>query len=57
MTYDYIIAGAGSAGCIIANRLSASGQYSVLLLEAGGKDSSLWFRIGRFRQNVLQPDL
>ncbi|KPW15927.1 Glucose-methanol-choline oxidoreductase [Pseudomonas cannabina pv. alisalensis] len=45
MTYDYIIAGAGSAGCIIANRLSASGQYSVLLLEAGGKDSSLWFRI------------
>ncbi|RMR02425.1 GMC family oxidoreductase [Pseudomonas syringae group genomosp. 3] len=45
MTYDYIIAGAGSAGCIIANRLSASGQFSVLLLEAGGKDSSLWFRI------------
>ncbi|MFJ3487622.1 GMC family oxidoreductase [Pseudomonas sp. NPDC090202] len=45
MTYDYIIAGAGAAGCVLANRLSASGQYSVLLLEAGGKDSSLWFKI------------
>ncbi|WP_222833131.1 GMC family oxidoreductase [Pseudomonas sp. SC3(2021)] len=45
MTYDYIIAGAGAAGCVLANRLSASGQYTVLLLEAGGKDSSLWFRI------------
>jgi choline dehydrogenase len=45
MTYDYIIAGAGAAGCVLANRLSASGQYTVLLLEAGGKDSSLWFKI------------
>ncbi|MEB0039328.1 MULTISPECIES: GMC family oxidoreductase N-terminal domain-containing protein [unclassified Pseudomonas] len=45
MTYDYIIAGAGAAGCILANRLSASGKHTVLLLEAGGKDSSLWFKI------------
>ncbi len=45
MTYDYIIVGAGSAGCILAERLSASGQYSVLVLEAGGKADSFWFKI------------
>jgi choline dehydrogenase len=43
--FDYIIVGAGSAGCVLANRLTASGKYSVLLLEAGPKDSHLWIHV------------
>lgn len=43
--YDYIIVGAGSAGCILAERLSASGEFSVLLLEAGGTDNHPWFKM------------
>ena len=43
--FDYIIAGAGSAGCVLANRLSTDPSKRVLLLEGGGKDSWIWFHI------------
>jgi len=44
-TFDYIIIGAGTAGCVLANRLSADPGRSVLLLEAGGKDDWIWIHI------------
>lgn len=44
-TFDYVIVGAGSAGCVLANRLTEDGRNSVLLLEFGGSDRSLWIQM------------
>jgi choline dehydrogenase len=44
-TWDYVVVGAGTAGCVLANRLSADPDVSVLLLEAGGKDDWIWIHI------------
>src|SRR5215472_9961610 len=44
-TFDYVVTGAGSAGCAVAARLAETGKYRVLLLEAGGKDSNFWIHV------------
>ena len=45
MEFDYVVVGAGSAGCAVANRLSENGKYQVAVIEAGGKDNNPWIHI------------
>ncbi|WP_395708299.1 GMC family oxidoreductase [Reyranella sp.] len=56
--FDYVIVGAGAAGCVLANRLSDSGRHTVALIEAGGNDSNIWIKIpAGFNKTVYDAKL
>jgi len=55
-SYDYVIVGGGTAGCVLANRLTASGRYTVLVLEAGGEPRSPWISLpAGFSKLLVNP--
>ena len=54
--FDYVIVGAGSSGCVLAEKLSAGGKHSVLLLEAGGRDTSFNIKVPLYVAHVLNDE-